>query len=863
MKMVVDRLLASKAYGERMASEWMDVSRYADSHGLHADGWRSMWPWRDWVIKTFNENLPFDRFVTWQLAGDMLPNATREQKLATAFHRNHPMTAEGGAVDEEWRLEYVFDRLSTTSRAFMGMTLECARCHDHKFDPFSQKEFYQMSAFFNNVKELGMTGDDGNYGPCLPLPSEEIDKQIKGLEKQIADGEKRLELTAKELAETKAFVANLPSSISPNTIKTDLHLQLDKISASGKQKVIDSNPNAKISGNPKLVDGKFGKALWVEKDYDLLHISGIGNFEKTEPFSGSVWVKPAKKGEFQTIMGTSGNKNSFWRGWDLYLDTLNQLSVRLIHNLAHDYVHIKTNVSVPIQEWSHIGFTYDGLGKAKGLKIYINGALAATEIMYDRLTKSIKTVNNASHTPTDRPIQIGKSYRAFTGDNGMYLGAIDNIHLFNRKLSGLEMDAIAGNDSRMQALALSPSKWTEQQQKLLAEYHLLTSNSAYLQQRDQIAELQLKQMQLLDSVVEVMVMEEMPKPRATFVLDRGVYDAPMYKVNPDAPQILGGFPDQYPKNRLGLAMWLLNPKHPLTARVTVNRYWQMYFGKGLVSTPEDFGSQGALPTHPELLDWLATHFIESGWDIKALQKLIVTSATYRQSSRTRKELIETDPVNDLLARGPSYRMPAEMIRDNALAASGLLVKKIGGPSVKPYQPPGLWIDKGNFSFKLLHYNQDEGDDLYRRSLYTFIRRTSPPPSMIAFDATERNTCIVRRQSTNTPMQALILMNDPQYVEAARVLAERMQMKGGTDLKKQIQLGFRLLTSRTPAQEEIDILEKLYQEELAKFQTEPTTATDLLKVGEYKGNEKLDPIKTAALTMVASMIMNHDEAYMKR
>ena len=856
---VVDRLLASPHYGERMANEWMDVARYADSHGLHADGWRNMWPWRDWVISAFNENMPFDRFVTWQLAGDMLPNPTKEQKLATAFHRNHPMTAEGGVVGEEWRLEYVFDRTTTTARAFMGLTVECARCHDHKFDPISQKEFFQLSAFFNNVKELGMTGDDGNYGPCISLPDEKTEQQLLAIEKSIRQAERKLATTEKEIEASKKYLQQLPTEKGQRPTGRISYFPLNRISKGSSQSMADGNPQAIISGQPELIEGKKGKALRFDNDYDLLHLEGVGNFEKYEAFSAGLWLKTEKVGEIQTILSTAGDKNNFWRGWEMYMDSLNHPAVRLISNLAHDYIHIISNKRIPVNTWTHLLFTYDGSGKAKGLKLYLNGKAISSTVEYDRLRRSIKTISSGAHNPTDRPVRIGKSYRGFTGENGVFLGSVDDIQLFDWQLSGREVAWIAG----LEANSTIPKNPDDDQKSLMLDHFLLRNSPDIDKQKQHLQSLYKEQLALIDSVPEIMVMEEMSEPRATFVLDRGLYDAPMYKVGPEAPEKLGGFPQQYPKNRLGLAQWLLSPDHPLTARVIVNRYWQMYFGKGLVATPEDFGSQGALPTHPALLDWLAIHFMRAGWDIKAFQKMIVMSACYRQSSRFREDLNEIDPENELLAKGPSYRLPAEMIRDHALASSGLLIRKIGGPSVKPYQPPGLWIDKGNFSHVLLHYKEDEGEGLYRRSLYTFIRRTSPPPSMMAFDASDRNACIVRRQSTNTPMQALILMNDPQYVEASRLMAERIQKEGGDDLKAWIEYGFRLATSRKPSKEEIEIFTHMYEDEVARLKADPQKANELLGVGEKARDESLDVIQTASLAIVSSMMLNHDESYMKR
>lgn len=847
---VVDRLLETNAYAERMTTEWLDVARYADSHGLHADGYRLMWPWRDWVIKAFNENMPFDRFVTWQLAGDLLSNATTEQKLATAFHRNHPMTAEGGVVDEEWRLEYVFDRTNTTSRAFLGMTMECARCHDHKFDPISQKEYYQMAAFFNNIKELGMTGDDGNYGPSLMLPDETTAEKIKRVEHKIDSLENLLTVTEEQTRKLGKYLEE-KAKPSPFT-KAFFRYPLDKISHTGGKSFADNNPKARVSGEAKLVDGKKGKALKIDNEYDLLHLEGVGNFEVNEEFSAGAWIFPETDKKIMSIMGTAGDKNNFWRGWTFELDQEGHLEARLIHSLPHNYIHVRSEETIPKDTWTHVMFTYDGLSKAEGLNLYINGLPAKKVVAYDQLYKSIKTIQSGDHKQVDRAIRIGKAYRSFTGENGIYEGLIDEITLFQRNLTALEIANLAGVEDKSQISG---------EEKL--RHYLTRQNTEYRETRKEITNLMDELLQMRDSVDEVMVMEEMPEPRAMFVLNRGVYNAPGEQVDPNIPLKLGEFPSDLPKNRLGLAQWLLSPEHPTTARVTVNRYWQMYFGQGLVNTPEDFGSQGTLPTHPELLDWLATTFIHSGWDVKAMQKLIVTSATYRQSSKNREELAEIDPYNDLLARGPKHRLSAEMIRDNALAASGLLVRKTGGPSVKPYQPEGLWIDKGSFSHVLLHYVPGTGEDLYRRSMYTFIRRTSPPPSMVAFDASGRNECMVRRQNTNTPMQALILLNDPQYVEAARMMGERMIKEGGKSLEDRIQYGFRLVAGRKLRDREIQVFKQLYEDELAKFQADADAAKSLMEVGEMARDTNLDLAEGAAMGMVASMMINHDEAYTKR
>lgn len=849
---IVDRLLSSDANAERLALDWMDISRYADSHGLHADGWRLMWPWRDWVINAFKNNMPYDQFVTWQLAGDLLPNATKEQKLATAFNRNHPMTAEGGAIEEEFRLNYVWDRAETVGTALMGLTVSCARCHDHKFDPISQRDYYQLTAFFNNVKELGMTGDDGNYGPMLALPDSVTEQRLGNIEKSIQEKEKARELTMKEQADLETYMATLPNT----DIKKDLlgHFPFDKVSKSGKSFRIDNSKNATASKAPEVTEGKKGNALVFTGEYDEVYLNNIPNFEWTDAFSGSLWMRTTKREKLktQTLMGTSGEKNNFWRGWDFYLDSLNYLNARLIHSLPHNYIHVKSKDSIKTNEWKHVAFSYDGSGKANGLSLFIDGKKAESEVGYDHLYKSIKTIRSAVHTVYNQPVRVAKSYRGFTGENGIFKGALDDIRIFSKALTPYEVALLSELELPNQAL-----------QNQLAQEHFAQRSPEVKSIEDDLKALRNQWLQLMMPVMEVMVMEEMPAKRTAYAYNRGDYSQPMYQVEANTPEVLPKFSEDYPKNRLGLSKWLFSKENPLTARVTVNRYWQMLFGKGLVNTPQDFGVQGALPTHPELIDWLAVEFIESGWDVKALLKTMVMSHTYRQSSQVTEEMREKDPNNRYLARSNSYRLPAEMIRDNALAASGLLVQHVGGASVKPYQPGKLWIEKNSFSHMLLNYKESEGDSLYRRGLYTFIRRTSPHPAMTAFDAPSREVCTVQRENTNTPLQALVLMNDTQFVEASKVLAARMQKEGGKSLDEQITYGFRLAVSRFPKEEEKTIFKEIFKEQRNRFKESPKEASELLSVGKKQLDNDLDPTKTAALTMVANTMLNHDEAYMKR
>ncbi|HEU5146831.1 MAG TPA: DUF1553 domain-containing protein, partial [Chryseosolibacter sp.] len=860
---VVDRLLASPAYGERMAIDWMDVARYADSHGYQADGLRTMWPWRDWVIESFNENLPYDQFVTWQLAGDLLPNATREQVLATAFNRNHALNSEAGAIDEEFRTEYVLDRTNTMGEAFLGLTLECARCHDHKYDPIKQKEYFQLSAFFNNVKELGLASADGNAGPTVLLPEEEVEKKLKFVQEKITEQEMALRQRRTEVSEKPDNDLTFFKAARSTTIDGLVaHYPLDVINEKTTPNLADAKKPARIAGQPELEKGAVGQGLRFNDEYEYLSLPQVGMFEKTESFSIGVWVKPAKKDDYAEILGNAGTKNPYWRGYEVFLDSVNRISIRLTHALPHNYIQVTTIDAIPLNEWSHFMFTYDGSGKASGLNLYLDGKPASVTVDFDNLYKSIIPVNKGFQRE-ERAVRVARSYRAFTGDNGIFDGSIDDIRIYDRKLTYGEVARVYGIDPLSEALATPAASRSKVQQEIITEYYLSRHDGKFNETLRRLFDLRNEELSLMETVQEVMVMKEMETPRTTYMLHRGVWDARGEEVGTGTPAEVMPFDEKLPGNRLGLAQWLVDKRNPLFSRVTVNRFWKQYFGNGIVSTPDDFGNQGALPTHAELLDWLAFQFMQSGWDVKAFQKMIVMSATYQQSSIADEELLKRDPSNELLARGPSYRLSAEMIRDNALAASGLLVKKIGGPSVKPYQPEGLWEEKGEFSHFLLTYQPDKGEGLYRRSLYTFWRRTSPPPSMLVFDAGSRYLCTVERQTTNSPQQALVLLNDPQYVEASRVIAEKMMHEGGADPGARISYAFRLLTSRNPTGPELELLIKLYDDEVANYRKDVKSAVDLLSVGEHARDRSLDVVTLAANTVVASVIMNHDASYTKR
>ncbi|MBL6643155.1 MAG: DUF1553 domain-containing protein [Flavobacteriaceae bacterium] len=857
---LVDRLLNTPAHAERMALDWMDLSRYADSHGLHADGIRTMWPWRDWVLKAFQENMPYDQFVTWQLAGDLIPEATQEQKLATAFNRNSPMTAEGGVIDEEWRLHYVFDRTETLSTAFMGLTVACAKCHDHKFDPISQKDYYQLTAFFNNIRELGMTGDDGEFGPLLPLTDEQTQSKLDQLNQSMSAIKKELAITSEELKQVYEYSDELikKTNAQPNLL---FHGKFEEISQISKSRhSVDGKKDfyGRSDQTPEVVEGIKGNAFKFSKDHDQLYITNklIPKMEWTEPFSLSLWLNTSKRKQesTQTLVANSGGKNDLWRGWECYLDDQNRVNIRLINVTPSNLIHVRTVDSIKTNQWQHLAVTLDGTGKTEGVQLFLNGEKIAQQGIINNLYKTMiptKRDRKKGFVETDRSLIVGKSYEGSTGDYGLFMGKLDEFKFFKGVLTPFEVRSIHAENTNQK----TETPWEEVQQ------HLIEKNSEIVKIKKKLKNNREEYLKTYTPIEEIMVMREMDQARPTYLYNRGVYSEPLYTVEAKVPAALPAMDESLPKNRLGLSQWLFDPKNPLTARVAVNRYWQMIFGQGLVGTPNDFGVQGQLPSHPELLDWLAIRFRQN-WDVRALIKEMVLSKTYQQQSVSNELLDQKDPNNILLARANVSRLPAEIIRDNALKVSGLLNPKFGGESVMPYQPDGLWKEKNNFSTFLYEYEQSAGDDLYRRGLYTFIRRTSPPPNMMTFDATSREVCTVKRDVTSTPLQALVLLNDPQFFEASRVFAERM-IKNKDRLEDQIRFGFRLATSRYPKQEELEILVDLYNNQYDFFRKNRDKAYQIISVGEKPRDKNIYSVKTAAMTMVANTLLNHNETYTRR
>ena len=844
---VVDRLLGWPRYGERMTMQWLDLARYADTHGYHIDSHREMWHWRDWVIDAFNRNMPFNEFTVEQLAGDLLPHPTVAQRVATGFNRNHMINFEGGAIPEEYQNEYVIDRLETTSVVWLGMTMGCARCHDHKFDPIKQKDFYRFYAFFNSISEKGLDGRKGNAEPYLQVPAADEQQRIVKLDQDICAHEESLpkdrELDEMQAAWEKIALGSLPDASRAGLIA---HYELDG-------NLVDSSGHYRqgriVKGDLGFGASRVGRAADFDGETHV-DFGDTAGFERTEPVSIAFWMNPGERTEMSVIQ----KLDSGHRGWEIFSEESevlprllrgSRLEFRLVHHWPDDAIQIRTRDL--IENDSHaFAITYDGTGRAAGVKLYVDGKAREVETMKDSLSGSIRS---------SAPLSIGDETLG-----PPYRGSIDDFRIYDRVIAPVEIEELALHQPARATVAILSKKRSKSQQEELRDYFLTYAAPPDLRKvYAELKDLRREKEDLDWTVRNAMVMQEMDEPRETAILGRGDYRNRGEVVTPGTPAVLPALSKDLPANRLGLAKWLVDPEHPLTSRVTVNRYWQMHFGTGIVKTAEDFGSQGEPPTHPELLDWLATEFIRTGWDVKAMQRLMVTSAAYRQSSRITPELLERDPDNRLLARGPRFRLPAEMVRDNALAVSGLLVEKLGGASVYPYQPKGLWEETSYGDvYSAQTYSPSHGKDLYRRSMYSFWKRTSPPPALITFDAPDREKCAARRTVTNTPLQALVLLNDPTYVEASRALAEKMIREGGSDPARRVRYAFRLATGRDPQPKEVQVLRDIESAELAEYRRHKDAALKLVGVGESKFDANVDASELAAWTAVASTILNLDE-----
>lgn len=845
---VVDRLLASTRYGERLASEWLDVARYADTHGYQMDRARPVWPYRDWVIQAFNRNMPFDQFIVWQLAGDLLPNPTKEQRLATAFNRLHMQNEEGGIVEEEFRVAYVVDRVNTVGTAFLGMTLECSRCHDHKFDPLTMKDFYHLFAFFQNIDEAGQTSyfTSAMPVPTLLLSSDEQDRQLAELAGKVADRQKALAAARDQARPTyEQWLAKRPSEPAiPGLVAA---YAFDELKDNRSPNAVNEKSPALAHEGPKLVAGKVGQAVQLSGENGFTFPS-VGHFTRSDPFTLSLWIQtPSLAPRFVVLHHSMAPVDAGSRGYELLLEK-GHVAFGLHHTWPGNSLKVVTQSALAIDTWTHVTVTYDGSSRASGLQIYLDGQRAELNFIRDGLTKDITYGNEPN-------LALGYRFR----DSGFKGGKVDELHVYDRAVTALEAAQLARRSDLRDLLALPADKLSAFQREALFDYYLAALHQPTRQAMDALREARKEYSRFRNPIAEIMVMEEMKTPRPAFILKRGAYDAPGASVSADTPAVLPPFPGGQPRNRLGLARWLTSPDHPLTGRVTVNRAWQMMFGRGLVETSDNFGSTGTPPTHPELLDWLARDFMDNGWDVKRLLKRIALSATYRQSARVTPELLAKDPYNLMLGRFPARRLTAEMLRDQALFASGLLVEKHGGPSVYPYQPEGIWEE----AMGRPGYPRSRGPDLYRRGLYTFWKRTAPPPTMTTFDAADRSICTARRQATSTPLQALALLNDTQMVEAARFLGQRMLKEGGSTGEAQATWAFRTVTGRRPTAKETAVLTKLVAEQRELFGHDPKAADKLLLVGDTRNDPKLDRTQLSAVTVLALAILNHDEAVFRR
>ena len=871
----VDRLLASSRYGERMAVDWLDIARYSDSYGFQVDRPRAAWAWRDWVVASFNRNQPFDQFITWQLAGDLLPGATDEQVLATAFNRLHQQESEGGSIEEEYRVEYVCDRVQTFSTAFLGLTMECCRCHDHKFDPIAQKEYYQFFAMFQNIDEAGLYSffTESTPTPALALSDDgerarmaKFNAEVRSLESQSA------KVRDSRRKAFDAWLASRPKSLEiPGEAA---RFSFDKREGDQLANSVKNGKPAKILGENKLVPGKFGQAIEFTGD-DQVDLP-LGNYDRAQPFSVSLWLKtPDVKDRAVVFHRSAAWTDAGSRGYELLIED-GRLKWSLIHFWPGNAISIAAKEPLPLNQWTHVVVTSDGSSRADGLRLYVDGKLAEIEVVRDHLTKQITGGGNNGDN-----IALGARFR----DHGFTHGAIDDFRVFTRELTPLEALATfapeqaakvlargaktdarsgwhdpelakgvadPGNHALRSKLRDVPPSQADDREQLFA-FYLAAVDAEWQKHLESLMSARRQANAAADGQREIMVMHELPQPKKAYVLFRGQYNQHRDEVHAGTPAVLPPMVADLPRNRLGLARWLTDRGHPLTARVTVNRFWQSLFGRGIVKTAEDFGSQGSPPTHPQLLDWLAMHFIDSGWNVKDLLKTIVMSQTYRQRSIADAKTMTDDPDNEWLARGPRFRLSAEMIRDNALAAAGLLNLQMGGPPVNPYEMSD--------SFK--PEPPSAGLDVFRRSLYTNWLRTGPPPALVTFDAPRRAVCTARRVRTDTPLQALILLNGVQYVEAARALGQHLHEDAHGDARRMIELGFLRCLSRKPDAKETEIAARLYREQKTYFAAHPDEAAQLLKVGRTACDAKIPPAELAAATVLGQLLLNHDECVVKR
>jgi Protein of unknown function (DUF1553)/Protein of unknown function (DUF1549)/Planctomycete cytochrome C/Concanavalin A-like lectin/glucanases superfamily len=901
---LVDRLLASPAFGEQRARYWMDYARYADTYGLHFDNNRYIWAYRDYLIKAFNTNKPFDQFAREQIAGDLLPASNLDQLIASGYVRSGVSSNEGGTIPEELRVNIARERTEAYGAAFLGLTVGCAVCHDHKYDPTTQKDFYALSAFFNNINEEPFNGDKPDWEPVVRIPKAQNLEAYNRVMAKRAELQRQLDSSRLQertlIGNWLASKQNLAQPVS--TEQLQLRLRLDE---GGGEVLKNTAPHANpISFPIGKYKPEWGEKTWLWPDFRMdtntrVDMGQIGDVEWNQPFSSGGWfmLRSTPSSKALPVFGALISKmdsTQHDRGWVLSVND-GSISVELANQAPKELpkpkknqkkdakkeakkdpkenpkkkteaakvvvpkdltpmqaIRVSTVAGVPENgNWAHVFFTYDGSGKAAGVKIYIDGNEAPTKVISDTLaSRSMRT---------SAPLELGrKSPDALPARDTRY----QDIRLYTRALTADEAKRIPLEDYVAEIISKPREQWNRDQWHAVSEF--------YFNQVDESAKALHAQIQQMDTELDKlsqggdvsMVAAERPQLAYADILTRGVYTARKERVEANTPHFLPALPGGVPHNRLALANWTVSPENPLTARVTVNRMWYELFGAGLVETTEDFGIMGQRPSHPELLDWLAVEFRESGWDMKHMYKLMVMSAAYRQSAKATPDQLARDPKNLLLAHGPRFRMDAEMLRDIALQSSGLLVDKIGGPSVKTYQPDNVWESVGYPSSDTTKYTQDHGDALYRRSLYTYWKRMAMPPDMDAFDAPTRDTACTRRQRTDTPLQALVTMNDMQWVEASRALAERLIKQGGKQPEQRIQYLSELVLSHDPSPQMASVLEHSLNDMQAHYTADPSAARDLVAVGEKPRDGAIPAPELAAWTMVVSEVFNLDETLNK-
>ena len=850
---LVDQLMQSPHWGEHRARYWLDAARYADTNGIHFDNYREIWSYRDWVIEAFNQNMPFDRFTVEQLAGDLLPAPSDEQRIATGFNRCNITTNEGGAINEEYLVLYTRDRTETTARVWMGLTANCAVCHDHKFDPLSQKEFYSLSAFFNNTTQAAMDGNVKDTPPVMFVAGTPEDRRRwKTIDGQIADLKKQLDARKQTArADFEKWAAGPAKQLLSAKVPGDglrFYASLSEGQGRSVGITVDAKPRTlALATDAAWSPGEVSAKAFMAQDKTPLEIAEAGDIDSQQAFSYGGWVKLSGAVGGGAVMARMDDGNAF-RGWDMWLEN-DRPGTHLINHWPDNAIKVVSKTAIQPGKWQHVMITYDGSRRAAGAKVYIDGKPQPVEVLSDSLKDTMRT---------KVPLTIARRHTT-ARINGV---ALQDLRIYGRTLSAVEVDQLASTSRLASILEKPAAQRSKAESEELLDFWIRREDKPFRDLTLQLAEIEKEQMAIRSRATVAHVMQERAEPPKAYVLFRGDYDKRREEVKPATPSFLPPMPAELPRNRLGFAQWLLRPEHPLTARVTVNRFWQEIFGVGLVKTSEDFGVNGESPVNQDLLDWLAVDFRESGWDVKRLFRTMVLSAAYRQSAVTTPEKLDRDPQNRLLSRGPRFRMDAEMVRDYALAASGLLVAKIGGPSVRPYQPDGVWEAVAMPESNTRYYKADSGEGLYRRSMYTLWKRAAPPASMDIFNAPSREACTVRRERTNTPLQALVTLNDPQFVEAARRLAETTLKQGGDKTESRIDFTARRLLARPLRPQEVQVVESGLNALLKHYQADPAGAKNLLAVGQSPVDPKLDPATLAAWTMLTNELMNLDEVLNK-